>query len=112
MGSACWEQTPAADRWADTHIQQVTDRQTDSETAPPDAAVDSQWTRGVEGSEVGRQHVFSAVEAVQRRRRDAPWSQRAAGKTTRTGLSVSVRAASGLVRLCHGSTETTWVFLT
>lgn len=52
---------------------------------------DSQWTRGVEGSEVGRQHVFSAVETVQRRRRNAPWSQRAAGKTTGTSLSASVR---------------------
>lgn len=56
--------------------------QADSETAPSGAGGDSQWTGGVDGPEVGRQHVFSAVEPVERGRRDAPWSQRAAGKTT------------------------------
>lgn len=54
---------------------------------------DSQWTRGVEGSQVGRQHVFPTVETVQRRRRNAPWSRRAEGKTTSTSLSVGVTAA-------------------
>lgn len=49
---------------------------------------DSQWTGGVEGPEVGRQHVFSAVEPVEWGRRDAPWSQRAAGKTTSRSLLV------------------------
>lgn len=70
--------------------QQITDKQPCSSSG---RCWDSQWTCGVEGSQVGRQHVFSAVETVQRRWRNATWSRRAEGKTTSTSLSVGIRAA-------------------